>query len=42
MSSWERTEVSSGVSQGDRVVANLNAKGLTDGAPVVLAVEHAR
>ena len=33
ISSWERTEVISGLRQGDRVVATLNAKGLADGAP---------
>ena len=34
MSSWERTEIAS--------VANLNAKGLADGVPVLPAGERAR
>ncbi len=34
MSSWERTEVVSGVSEGDVVVSTLNVKGLADGAAV--------
>jgi HlyD family secretion protein len=34
ISSWERTEVASGLGEGDRVVANLNDKNLVDGAPV--------
>jgi len=42
MSSWERTEVASGLTQGDRVVANLNAKGLADGVPVQPSGERAR
>ncbi len=42
MSSWERTEIASGLAEGDRVVANLNAKGLADGVPVLPAVERAR
>ncbi|HEX7488174.1 MAG TPA: efflux RND transporter periplasmic adaptor subunit [Anaeromyxobacteraceae bacterium] len=42
MSSWERTEIASGLAQGDRVVANLNAKGLVDGAAVLPTGERAR
>jgi len=42
MSSWERTEIASGLAQGDRVVANLNAKGLADGVPVQPSGERAR
>jgi len=42
MSSWERTEVASGLAAGDRVVANLNAKGLADGVAVLPAAERAR
>jgi len=42
MSSWERTEIASGLAQGDRVVANLNAKGLADGVPIQPSGEHAR
>jgi hypothetical protein len=42
MSSWERTEIVSGLAAGDRVVANLNAKGLADGVPVLPAGERAR
>jgi len=42
MSSWERTEIASGLAVGDRVVANLNAKGLADGVPVLPAGERAR
>jgi len=34
ISSWERTEVVSGLREGDHVVANLNEKSLVDGAPV--------
>jgi HlyD family secretion protein len=36
LSSWERCEVSSGVSVGDVVIANLNVKNLADGVPVRL------
>ena len=42
MSSWERTEIVSGLAEGDRVVANLNAKGLADGVAVQPAAERAR
>jgi hypothetical protein len=42
MSSWERTEIASGLAQGDRVVANLNAKGLADGTAVLPAGARAR
>jgi HlyD family secretion protein len=35
ISSWERTEIVSGLREGDRVVASLNVKGLADGVPVV-------
>jgi HlyD family secretion protein len=41
LSSWERTEVVSGLKEGDRVVANLNVKGLADGVPLVPAGEGA-
>ncbi|HMI89154.1 MAG TPA: efflux RND transporter periplasmic adaptor subunit [Polyangiaceae bacterium] len=34
ISSWERTEILSGLREGDRVVATLNAKGLADGVRV--------
>jgi HlyD family secretion protein len=34
ISSWERTEITGGLAEGDRVVASLNAKGLADGVPV--------
>lgn len=34
ISSWERTEIVSGLREGDRVVATLNEKSLVDGAPV--------
>ena len=37
LSSWERTEITSGLKEGDAVVANLNTKGLADGVPVVPA-----
>jgi RND family efflux transporter MFP subunit len=42
MSSWERTEVISGLTDGDRVVANLNAKDLSDGVPVAPSGERTR
>ena len=42
LSSWERTEIVSGLNEGDRVVADLNAKGLADGMPVVPVEEHAK
>ena len=34
LSSWERTEIVSGVNAGDLVVATLNVQGLMDGIPV--------
>jgi HlyD family secretion protein len=34
ISSWERTEIISGLREGERVVANLNTKGLADGVGV--------
>jgi HlyD family secretion protein len=34
LSSWERTEIVSGVNEGDVVVATLNVQGLADGMPV--------
>jgi HlyD family secretion protein len=37
LSSWERTEIVSGLKEGDRVIASLNVKGLGDGLPVVPA-----
>jgi HlyD family secretion protein len=42
ISSWERTEVTSGLREGEPVVATLNSKGLADGAPVAVAGEHDR
>lgn len=43
ISSWERTEILSGLGEGDRVVATLNVKGLVDGARVEAAkMERAR
>ncbi len=37
MSSWDRTELVRGLSDGDQVVSTLNAKGLTEGALVTSA-----
>jgi HlyD family secretion protein len=37
LTSWERTEVLSGLAAGDRVIASLNVKGLADGARVAIA-----
>ena len=34
LSSWERTEIVSGVNEGDVVVGTLNVQGLADGMPV--------
>ena len=34
LSSWERTEIVSGLSEGDVVVGTLNVQGLADGMPV--------
>lgn len=42
ISSWERTEVVSGLREGERVVATLNTKGLADGLPVTPTGENAR
>ena len=42
ISSWERTEITSGLREGDRVVANLNVKGLADGVPVVASGARVR
>jgi HlyD family secretion protein len=39
IASWERTEITGGLRDGDRVAANLNAKGLADGVPVLTAAE---
>lgn len=41
MSSWERTEIVSGVAEGSLVITNLNAKGLADGVPVIAGGDHA-
>lgn len=38
LTSWDRTEVVSGLSAGDRVVASLNVKGLAEGARVAAKV----
>ncbi len=40
LSSWERTEIVSGVVVGDRVVATLNVKDLADGVRVTLTATH--
>jgi HlyD family secretion protein len=42
ISSWERTEIVSGLREGDRVVATLNAKGLADGVRVEATNERAK
>ncbi|HEY8206295.1 MAG TPA: efflux RND transporter periplasmic adaptor subunit [Myxococcaceae bacterium] len=34
LTSWERSEIVSGVSDGQEVISSLNAKGLADGVPV--------
>jgi HlyD family secretion protein len=34
LSSWERTEIVSGLIEGDVVVGTLNVQGLADGMPV--------
>lgn len=34
LTSWERTEVVSGLEGGDEIVSNLNVRGLEDGVPV--------
>jgi len=34
LNSWERSEIVSGVSDGQQVISSLNAKGLADGVPV--------
>lgn len=39
LTSWERTEVKSGLAVGDRVVSSLNVKGLEDGLRVVVKGE---
>lgn len=35
MASWDRTEITSGLAEGDKVVASLDVQGLADGMPVV-------
>jgi HlyD family secretion protein len=35
LASWDRSEILSGLAEGDQVIATLNAKGLVDGAAVV-------
>jgi RND family efflux transporter MFP subunit len=42
LTSWERTEVLSGLAEGAVVVASLNAKGLSDGARVAVRRELER
>lgn len=42
LTSWERTEVKSGLAIGDRVVSSLNVKGLEDGLRVVVKGEPQR
>jgi HlyD family secretion protein len=37
LSSWERSEIVSGVSEGQEVISSLNAKGLANGVPVTAA-----
>ena len=37
LTSWERSEIVSGVSEGQEVISSLNAKGLADGVPVTTA-----
>lgn len=37
LNSWERSEVASGVQEGEEVISSLNVKGLADGAPVKVA-----
>ncbi|HVE87603.1 MAG TPA: HlyD family efflux transporter periplasmic adaptor subunit, partial [Myxococcales bacterium] len=39
LASWERSEILSGVSEGQEVVSSLNAKGLADGVPVKVGQE---
>jgi HlyD family secretion protein len=34
LSSWERSEITSGVKEGEEVISSLNVKGLADGVPV--------
>jgi HlyD family secretion protein len=40
LSSFERTELLSGLADGDLVIATLNLKGLADGVPVTLTGTH--
>jgi len=37
LTSWERSEIVSGVSEGQEVISSLNVKGLADGVPVTTA-----
>ncbi len=36
LSNWDRSEILSGLSEGDQIVATLNAKDLEDGAPLTV------
>lgn len=40
LSSWERSEIVSGLQPGDQVVATLNVKELADGVPVAVTAVH--
>lgn len=40
LSNWDRSEILSGVSVGDQIVATLNAKQLEDGAPVTVGARR--
>jgi HlyD family secretion protein len=40
LSSWERSEILSGLKVGDQVIATLNAKELADGVPVTVTAVH--
>jgi HlyD family secretion protein len=42
IASWERTEIVSGLREGDKVVSELNAKGLADGVRVDVVSERTR
>jgi hypothetical protein len=39
VSNWDRTEILSGLSLGDEVVATLNVKELEEGAPLKVGAE---
>ena len=39
ISNWDRTEITSGLSEGDSVVASLDSAGLSDGAHVAVGAD---